>query len=115
MGNPRFGPVSSPQSSKSSNDDGATDESSDSTSDSLAVLAFMSQEIMRRMGKDFLEKIPLDVTEQFCLSTVEKNDPTAELLYQLVTNFMKAYAKENTNEEALKAFDYLDYLVTKDS
>ena len=79
--------------------------------DSLAILAFLSQEVMARMGKDFLGKIPLDLTERFCMATVERNDPTGELLYKLVTNFMTAYANSETSDEALKAFDFLDYQI----
>lgn len=78
--------------------------------DSLAVLAFLSQEIMGRMGKDFLGKMPLELMERFCIATVENNDPTGELLHKLVINFMTAYSNQDTNAEALKAFDFLDYL-----
>jgi hypothetical protein len=114
MGNSRFGPVSAPHSSRSCNDESAPTETADTSKDSLAILAYLSQEIIGRMGKDFLGKVPLNLTERFCMTTVERNDPTAELLYKLVTNFMTAYANAETSDEALKAFDFLDYLADKD-
>jgi len=44
------------------------------------------------------------------LATVRQNQPTAALLYELITNFMKAYSNPETNADALKAFDYLTHL-----
>lgn len=113
MGNPSFGPVGASLSSKSVNDDCTQADARETAKDSLAILAYLSQEVMTRMGKDFLVKMPLDLTERFCLATVKRNDPTGELLYKLVTNFMTAYANAETSDEALKAFDFLDYLSDK--
>lgn len=80
------------------------------SADSLAIFNFLSGEIEDRMGADFLAKMPLDLLEPYCLATVRQNEPTAALLYELMTNFMKAYANPETNAEAMTAFDYLTHL-----
>lgn len=88
---------------------------SEKSADTLAIFNFLSGEIVDRMGADFLTKMPLDLLEPYCLASVRQNEPTAALLYDLVTNFMKAYANSETNEEALKAFDYLAHLAGQHS
>lgn len=108
MGNPNFGHA------VSINDSALPLDVSDEVKDSLAVLTFLSQDIMQHMGKDFLGKVPFDVLERFCMATVNRNDPTGDLLFKLVTNFMAAYANSETADEALKAFDFLEYLSHKD-
>lgn len=82
--------------------------------DSDAVFSFCSQEIAALLGNDFLAKLPRDVLVAFCLASVEHNHPTAELLYKLIINFMLAYSNHTANEEALKAFDFLDYLTDRE-
>lgn len=77
--------------------------------DSFSVYAFLSHEVQARLGKDFLGKMPLDLMERYCLATVENGHPTADMLYELVTNFLTAYANPATNEDALKALDFLSY------
>jgi len=34
--------------------------------------------------------------QSYCLATVRQNQPTAALLYELITNFMKAYSNPET-------------------
>ncbi|MFL1449301.1 hypothetical protein ACI77O_12970 [Pseudomonas tritici] len=81
--------------------------------DSLAVFTYLSQEVIACMGKDFFGKMPMDQMEKYCMATVKANDPTGQLLLQVVTNFMTAYTDPATREEALKAFDYLSHLAEK--
>ncbi|WHS57587.1 MULTISPECIES: hypothetical protein [Pseudomonas] len=80
-----------------------------SPDDAFSVYAFLSQEVQAKLGKDFLGKMPLDLMERYCLATVENGHPTADMLYELVTNFLTAYANPATKEDALKALDYLGY------
>jgi hypothetical protein len=86
------------------------DSPANDSCDSDVVLSHCSQEIAALLGNDFLAKLPKDVLSAFCLASVEHNHPTAELLYKLIINFMLAYSSQAANEEALKAFDFLDYL-----
>lgn len=86
-----------------------------SDSDAMVPLAFLTQEVNAYMGKDFIAKIPLDVMERYCMATVDRDEPTGELLYKLLLNFMVAYSDSKTSEDALKAFDFLDYLTDKES
>jgi hypothetical protein len=79
----------------------------------LAIYNFLSHELRASMGHDFLGKMPMPVMEKYCVATVLHDHPTADLLYQLMVNFMSAYAGAETNEEALKAFDYLAHLADK--
>lgn len=88
---------------------------SERSADTLAIFNFLSAEIEDRMGADFLAKMPLDLLEPYCLATARQNEPTAALLYELMTNFMKAYANPESNSEALKAFDYLAHLADPQS
>ncbi|HBO2935246.1 TPA: hypothetical protein L4R50_000242 [Pseudomonas aeruginosa] len=90
------------------------DSSANDSGDAEAVFSFCSQEIAALLGNDFLAKVPREVLFAFCLATVEHNHPSAELLYKLVLNFMVAYSNNATNEEALKAFDFLDYLTDRE-
>ncbi|MCF5382063.1 hypothetical protein GIW05_00815 [Pseudomonas syringae] len=108
MDNPNF------RHAVSSNDAALPADVSEDVKDSLTVLTFLSQDIMQHMGKDFLGKVPFDLLERFCMATVNRNDPTGDLLFKLVTNFMAAYANLETTDEALKAFDFLEYLSGKD-
>ncbi|HDS1721578.1 hypothetical protein NPS53_08710 [Pseudomonas putida] len=78
--------------------------------DLAAIYTFLAPEIEDRMGADFLTKVPYELLQSYCLATVRQNEPTAALLYELITNFMKAYANPETNADALKAFDYLSHL-----
>lgn len=89
------------------------DLAANETCDALSVASYLEQEIAQLLGADFVAKMPAELLEAFCLATVDRNHPTAELLYKLVINFMIAYASSSTNEDALKAFDYLDYLSDK--
>lgn len=89
------------------------DLAANETCDSLSVATFLEQEISHLLGSDFVSKMPSQLLEAFCLATVERGHPTAELLYKLVINFMIAYASADSNEDALKAFDYLDFLTDK--
>lgn len=90
------------------------DSSDNGSGDAEAVFSFCSQEIAALLGNDFLAKVPREVLFAFCLASVEHNHPSAELLYKLVLNFMVAYSNKATNEEALKAFDFLDYLTDRE-
>lgn len=108
MGNTRLGIPNSPKPFKSGSDDGPLNGAA-SASDSLAVFAFLSQEIQAKMGKDFLGKMPIDKMERYCLATVENGHPTSQMLFELVTNFLEAYSNPDTNEGALKALDFLAY------
>lgn len=112
MGNPRLGSDLPPQPTVNSTDD-CPETSCPDPSDSVAVLAFLSQEVIACMGKDFLAKMPLDLMERYCMATVEAEDPTGQLLRKLMINFMTAYSAPTTRDEALKAFDFLDYLSEK--
>lgn len=88
--------------------------SESSKSDDLAAIQkFLSREIEDRLGADFSTKMPVELMESYCLATVRHNEPTAALLYELITNFMKAYANPETTADALKAFDYLAHLAEK--
>lgn len=88
---------------------------SDQSADVAAIYTFLSSEIEDRLGADFLSKMPIDLLQSYCLATVRQNEPTAALLYELMTHFMKAYANPETNADALKAFDYLTHLSEKAS
>jgi len=79
----------------------------------LAIYNFLSHELRASMGHDFLGKMPMPVVEKYCVATVLHDHPTADMLHQLMVNFMSAYADAATNEEALKAFDYLAHLADK--
>jgi len=112
MGNPRLGnpSVLTPLQSASGDDlRNGIPEAANST----AVFAFLSLEIQAKLGKDFLGKIPLDQMEGYCLATVENGHPTADMLYQLITNFLQAYSNPETTEDALKALDFLGYQADK--
>lgn len=106
MGNTRLGVTNSPMPFQSTPDGGPLNGSG-SSADSLAVFAFLSQEIQATMGKDFLGKMPIDMMERYCLATVNNGHPTAQMLLELVTSFLEAYSNPETNEEALKALDFL--------
>ncbi|MEX6780319.1 hypothetical protein [Pseudomonas aeruginosa] len=90
------------------------DSSANDSCDSEAAFSYCSQEIAALLGDDFLTKLPRDVLVAFCLASVEHNHPPAELLYKLIINFMLAYSSQTANEEALKAFDFLDYLTDRE-
>ncbi len=108
MGNARIDPSSAPAPSPNSSGESSSD-SSGPVDDAFSVYTFLSHEIQAKMGKDFLGKMPLEHMERYCLATVENGHPTAEMLHQLMVNFLQAYANPKTHAEALKAFDYLDY------
>lgn len=109
MGNPRPGSHTD-QKPSASDKDVLSSEAAITPGDSLALMAFLSPEIIARMGKDFLNTVPLELMEKFCVASVERNDPTGELLQKIVQNFMIAYSNPDTRDEALKAYDFLDYL-----
>lgn len=81
--------------------------------DLAAIQKYLSREIEDRLGADFPTKMPNELMQAYCLATVRQNEPTAALLYELITNFMKSYANPETNADALKAFDYLTHLSEK--
>lgn len=107
MGNPRHGIQGA---SLKVVEVGAVQPQVDEAADARRVLSYLSDEVIAVMGKDFLTKIPVTVFQEFCIATVERNDPTGQLLHNLLVNFMIAYTNSETNEEAYKAYDYLDIL-----
>lgn len=108
MGNPRIDLSTAPTPSLNSSGESSSD-SSGPVDDAFAVYSFLSHEIQAKLGKDFLGKMPLEHMERYCLATVENGHPTADMLHQLVVNFLQAYSNPETNAEALKAFDYLEF------
>ena len=112
MGNPRLDPNLPVLSTVDKTDDSSETELP-SPSDTVEVLAFLSQEVIACMGKEFLAKTPLDLMERYGVATVDSNDPTGQMLRDLTTNFMNAYSSPETREEALKALDFLAYLSEK--
>lgn len=88
---------------------------SDQSADLTSIYDFLSHEIEDRLGVGFVEKIPMELLQSYCLATVRQNEPTAALLHELITNFMTAYSNPETNAEALKAFDFLAHLSEKAS
>lgn len=114
MGNTRHGAQGRPHLTLAVSSERATPPS-DQSADLTAIYNFLSSEIENRLGADFLTKIPVELMHAYCLATVRQNEPTAALLYELITNFMTAYANPETNAEALKAFDFLTHLADKAS
>ena len=109
MGNTRHGAQNRPHLTLAVSDGRPLPENSQSP-DLAAIYTFLAPEIQDRMGSDFLNKVPYELLQSYCLATVRQNQPTAALLYELITNFMKAYSNPETNADALKAFDYLTHL-----
>lgn len=108
MGNTRIDPSTAPNPPMKASVESSS-ASSGPVDDAFSVYTYLSHEIQAKLGKDFLGKMPLEHMERYCLATVENGHPTADLLHKLVLNFLKAYSNPETNADALKAFDYLDY------
>lgn len=112
MGNTSHGAHSKPHLTLAVSDE-RPDSPLDQSADLAVIYNFLSREIELRLGEDFPSKIPTDLLRSYCLATVRQNEPTSALLYDLITNFMRAYSHPETNADALKAFDYLTHLSEK--
>lgn len=77
-------------------------------------LQMLRQDIEEHMGSGFLDKIPREIFEGFCLKSIDRNEPTGLMLQVLVQNFMKAYLDPEKVEKAMEAFDFLTYLNLQD-
>lgn len=106
MGSTKHGAQSRPHLTLAVSSERALPENSQSP-DLVAIYTYLAPEIGDRMGADFLTKVPYELAQSYCLATVRQNEPTAALLFELVTNFMTAYSNPETNADALKAFDFL--------
>lgn len=78
--------------------------------ESSAPFTFLMQEIISYLGTDFVKGVPLELLEAYCMRTIDRDEPTGKILYGLLINFMIAYSNPETSDEAMKAFDFLDYL-----
>jgi hypothetical protein len=67
------------------------------------ALTLLFTDIADQVGMDFLEQIPADLLERFCMMTVTRNDGTGLLLRHLLLGFMQAYANPATSEMAVEA------------
>lgn len=79
-------------------------------SEAFTPLTMLIQEVVAFMGTGFIKNVPLELLEDYCLHTITRNEPTGQLLYNLIVNFMAAYRKTATSEDAMKAYDYLEHL-----
>jgi len=98
-----------------------TESSSSQTEDAFVQgeesppVTFLTQEIISYLGEGFVINMPIDLIESYCMRSIERDEPTGKILYTLMLNFLSAYSNPATSDEAMKAFDFLDYLATPPS
>lgn len=74
------------------------------------VLLILFAELARGLGRDHFAEIPVELLDQFAVTSVFKNHDTAGLLRSLVNSFLVAYSCPETADRAFAALLELEAL-----
>ncbi len=69
--------------------------------DSDHYLRILFGDIGEVLGVDFLESLDPVLLEQYCVMTVQRNEPGGEVLRTLISAFMSAYAQPASSDQAM--------------
>jgi len=73
----------------------------ENSGDSDHYLRILFGDIGEVVGVDFLESLDPVLLEQYCVMTVQRNEPGGEMLRTLISAFMSAYAQPTSSDEAM--------------
>lgn len=81
--------------------------------DDLGVLPVLIADIEKHVGGDLLDCLDPVLIGDFCMVSVMRNEGTGLLLRSLVESFMRAYADDETSDQAVQALLHLESLSNK--
>jgi len=73
----------------------------ENAADSDHYLRILFGDIGDVVGADFLETLDPVLLEQYCVMTVQRNEPGGEVLRTLISAFMSAYAQPASSDQAM--------------